>query len=128
GSVALTAHAAAQRSIPPPVVIASVSGSDLFRFYCATCHGPDGKGDGPVAPSLRQMPPDLTKIAARHNGHFPAEELRQFVAGDNRPAPSHGTREMPVWGPIFQSLEPHDRLTAVRIENLVAYIETLQKP
>ncbi len=120
--------AAAQRSVQPPAVISAVSGADLFRFYCATCHGVDGKGDGPVVPSLRQPPPDLTKIAARHRGHFPSEELRRFVAGTDQPAPAHGSREMPVWGPIFRSLEPHDRLTQVRIENLVAYIETLQKP
>ena len=125
---ATQAVAGAQRHVPPPVVISSLSGADLFRFYCATCHGQDGKGDGPVAPSLRQPPPDLTRIAARHGGHFPTEDLVRFVAGEDRPVQAHGSREMPVWGPIFQSLEPHDRLTRIRIENLIAFIGTLQKP
>jgi|SRR5581483_4451161 len=118
---------AAQRQ-PAPMVISSLSGADLFRFYCASCHGLDGKGDGPVAPSLREVPADLTRIAARRGGHFPAEELRRFIAGDDRPLAAHGSREMPVWGPIFRSLEPHDRLTDIRLENIVAYLETLQKP
>ena len=111
-----------------PLVISSLSGSDLFQFYCATFHGPGGRGDGPVASSLKTPPADLTRIAARHGGHFPSEEIQRFVAGDDIPAAAHGTREMPVWGPIFYSLEPHDRLTRIRLENVVRYIETLQKP
>ena len=105
-----------------------MSGSDLFQFYCATCHGPGGQGDGPVVPSLKKQPPDLTTIAARNGGHFPSEALVRFVSGEDRPVAAHGSREMPVWGPIFQSLEPHDRLTRIRIENVVAFIESTQKP
>ena len=120
--------AAAQRPLTPPLATSSLSGGDLFRFYCATCHGYEGKGDGPVVSSLKKPPPDLRAIAARHGGHFPSEELRRFVAGDDRPIAAHGSREMPVWGPIFQSLEPRDPLTRIRIENVVAFIESLQKP
>jgi mono/diheme cytochrome c family protein len=120
--------AAAQRPVTPPFVISSLSGGDLFQFYCATCHGHAGKGDGPVVQSLKKQPPDLTTIAARNGGHFPSEALLRFVAGDDRLVDAHGSREMPVWGPIFQSLEPHDRLTRIRIENVVAFIESLQKP
>ena len=117
----------AQRPVTPPLVISSLSGRDLFRFYCASCHGLTGKGDGPVASSLTKTPPDLTTIAERNGGMFPSEWLERFVAGDDRPAAAHGSREMPVWGPIFQSLEPRDRLTPVRIANVVAYVESLQK-
>jgi mono/diheme cytochrome c family protein len=120
--------AAAQRPLTPPLAISSLSGADLFQFYCATCHGHEGKGDGPVVPSLTKQPPDLTTIAARNGGHFPGEALVRFVAGDDRLVAAHGSREMPVWGPIFRSLEPHDRLTRIRIENVVAFIESMQKP
>lgn len=123
-----TYAAAAQRPATPPLIISSLSGGDLFRFYCATCHGREGKGDGPVASSLRTPPADLTRIAARHGGHFPSEEIRRFIAGDEPLVNAHGSREMPVWGPIFRSLEPHDRLTPIRIENLVMFIESIQKP
>jgi len=124
----VSGNAAAQRVVTPPVVISSLSGADLFRFYCATCHGNGGKGDGPVVASLKTQPPDLTTITVRHGGHFPSEDLLRFVAGDDRLVDAHGSREMPVWGPIFQSLEPHDRLTRIRLENVVAFIESIQKP
>lgn len=117
-----------QRPPFPPLVIASLSGSDLFQFYCASCHGRDGRGHGPVAASLRTPPPDLTTIAARHEGHFPSEEIRRYVEGEDAVDTAHGSRQMPVWGPIFYSLEPHDRLTRIRLENVVRYVETLQKP
>jgi mono/diheme cytochrome c family protein len=120
--------AAAQRPLTPPQVISSLSGGDLFRFYCAPCHGAGGSGDGPVSASLKKQPPDLTRITARNGGHFPSEDLQRFVAGDERLVAAHGSREMPVWGPIFQSLEPHDRLTRIRIENVVKFIESIQKP
>ena len=120
-------RAQAQRPITPPLAIASLSGRDLFQFYCAGCHGRDGKGDGPVAASLKRLPPDLTTIASRHGGRFPKEDLERFVSGDDA-RPAHLDRAMPAWGPIFRSLEPHDRLTQVRIENVVAFVESLQKP
>ena len=123
-----TRHAQAQRPITPPLGMPSFSGSDIFRFYCAGCHGPGGKGDGPAAAALKRSPPDLTTIAARNEGRFPSEALVRYVAGDSEPPTAHGSREMPVWGPIFSSFEPHDRLTRIRIENVVAFIETLQKP
>jgi mono/diheme cytochrome c family protein len=118
----------AQSPITPPQVIASMSGRDLFQFYCAACHGPEGRGDGPVVASLKTAPPDLRTIAARRGGQFPSGELRRFVAGEDRLVAAHGSKEMPVWGPIFYSLQPKDRLTQIRIENIVMFIESMQKP
>ena len=128
GVAASRPPAPTQRPPTPPLVIASLSGADLFQFYCSSCHGRGGKGDGPVAASLKRPPPDLMTIAARHDGHFPSDEIRRYVAGDDDRRGAHGSPEMPVWGPIFYSLEPKDRLTRIRLENLVRYIETLQKP
>jgi mono/diheme cytochrome c family protein len=116
----------AQKPLTPPLVISSLSGRDLFQFYCSSCHGREGKGDGPVAAQLKRQPPDLTTIALRNGGHFPSEAIERLVAGEDEPVEAHGSREMPVWGPIFRSLEPHDRLTRIRIANTVTFVESLQ--
>jgi mono/diheme cytochrome c family protein len=111
----------------PPLVIASMYGRDLFEFYCATCHGRDGKGGGPMAPALRVTPPDLTAIARRSGGPFPRARVQEFVTGEqDRLVPAHGSKEMPVWGPIFRALDPNDTANKVRVENIVDYIESMQ--
>lgn len=120
----------AQMTGPPNrrLVIASMYGPDLFQFYCATCHGRDGKGAGPVVPTLRVVPPDLTTIALRNGGTFPKERVEALVAGGgDSPAIAHGSKEMPVWGPIFQALDPNDRMTSIRIANIVNYLESMQR-
>src|ERR1700686_4181061 len=78
-----------------------VKGSDLFRNYCAVCHGLDGKGNGPLAPLLKAQPADLTVLGKKNGGQFPSERVRKTIAGDDEVA-SHGSRTMPVWGPIFR--------------------------
>ncbi len=109
-----------------PLVIPSMSGGDLFRFYCASCHGRDGQGDGPVAAALTRRPPDLTTIASRNGGRFPTDRVEGFVTGNREPTLAHGSAEMPVWGPIFRALDPQDRMNRIRIENVVAFIESIQ--
>ena len=114
------------RAATPSLVIQSVSGEDLFRFYCATCHGRDGKGDGPVASALNRRPSDLTTIAKRNGGEYPTDRIERFVAGDREATLAHGSAEMPVWGPIFQALDPRDKLNRIRIRNLATFIESIQ--
>ena len=92
-------------------------GRKLFTSYCASCHGADASGNGPVAPSLKKPPPNLTKIEPK-NGKFPAEEIRKKITGDGE-VPVHGKKDMPVWGLIFS---PAD------ISNLVKFLESIQKP
>ena len=110
----------------PPLLIPSMSGGDLFRFYCGSCHGREGKGDGPVASVLNRRPPDLTTIANRNGGRFPTDRVERFVTGDREPSEAHGSADRPVWGPIFQALDHQDRLNRIRIENVVAFIESIQ--
>jgi mono/diheme cytochrome c family protein len=113
----------------PPLVIASMSGRDLFDFYCASCHGRDGRGHGPVAVNLKAAPPDLTVLARAAGGVFPRAAVRAFVTGDApRPAASHGTKEMPVWGPVFNGLDTNEARNRVRLDNIVGYIESIQVP
>lgn len=114
---------------PRPLVIASMYGRDLFEFYCAPCHGRDGKGSGPVAPALKTVPADLTGLAARNGGAFPRARITALLAGDREAdTTAHGPKEMPVWGPIFRALDPGDTTNKVRIANIVDYLDSLQKP
>jgi mono/diheme cytochrome c family protein len=113
--------------ITPTPIHPSMSGADIFDFYCATCHGLDGTGRGPVARSLTTPPANLTTLAAREGGTVPRGRVRAFVAHGRSDAAAHGSTEMPTWGPIFMSLEPSDALAEVRIDNVVAYIESLQR-
>lgn len=111
----------------PPLVIRSLAGRDLFEFYCAMCHGRDGKGNGPVVAALKVPPPDLTLIARRSGGSFPRQRVEEFVTnGGAVLAPAHGTSDMPVWGPVFRGLDPSDTRVKVRIANVVEYIESIQ--
>lgn len=125
--VALTARGQTLPAPNPPLVIRSVAGADLFRFYCATCHGRDGKGEGPAAAALKVAPPDLTLIARRQGGTFPRERVEAFVANDGEPLiAAHGSAEMPVWGPVFRGLDPSDTMAQIRIANVVAYLRSIQ--
>src|SRR4051812_33522537 len=108
------------------VVLPSMSGQDSFRYYCAACHGRSGHGDGPVAAALKTKPADLTRLASLNGGQFPRERVQAFVAHGRTDAPAHGTPDMPVWGPIFQVLDPSDRVAQARIDNVVAYIQSIQ--
>ena len=120
--------AAAQRPATPPLLSTSLNGREIFQFYCASCHGTGGRGDGAGVSTLKLPPPDLTSLAARNGSVFPTDTLRLFVAGESRLVTAHGSKEMPVWGPIFRTIAPRDPLTPMRIANVVGFIETLQKP
>ena len=97
------------------------SGESLYRAHCASCHGVDGRGDGPVAASLKVEVPDLTRIARRQGGVFPAEQLRRIIDGRTT-LPPHGTRAMPVWGEAFGSEKQASRV----VELLVQYLQSIQ--
>jgi mono/diheme cytochrome c family protein len=106
-------------------LIRSVEGPDLFRAYCASCHGKDGKGNGPVAATLKATVPDLTIITVSNDGNFPVARMKRIIMGEGMIA-SHGSREMPVWGPIFHQVEEDVDRGNVRLENLVRYLESIQ--
>ncbi len=109
-----------------PHLIRSLQGPDLFRAHCAPCHGTSGTGDGPVAPALIGSLPDLTTITQRNAGRFPTERVERMIAGEEE-ITAHGSRDMPVWGPIFHQVEEDRDYGAVRLHNLTEYIRTMQK-
>jgi mono/diheme cytochrome c family protein len=106
-------------------LIRSVEGPELFQGYCASCHGMDARGTGPAAPTLKAKVPDLTLLTRNNRGHFPAAYVRQMIMGDKVVA-AHGSREMPIWGPIFHQVERDVDWGNVRLENLVKYLECMQ--
>ena len=114
------------KKVPVPYTSAS-SGEDMYVAYCSSCHGTGGKGDGPAASALKSVPTDLTQLAARNGGKFPENHVAQTIKGDVG-TPSHGSKDMPVWGPIFASMGTNsDGLTQLRIRNLTKYIASLQR-
>lgn len=113
---------------PRRFLIDSLAGPDLFRAYCASCHGEDGRGRGPAAGSFKTAPADLTGLSRRAGGAFPQARVLSILNGDGKiPAiEAHGTSAMPVWGPIFRALEAGPSAD-VRVANLVRYLEGLQQ-
>ncbi|HTS28703.1 MAG TPA: cytochrome c [Bryobacteraceae bacterium] len=102
------------------------SGKEMFNHYCAACHGPGGKGDGPAASSFKKAPRDLTKLARDNGGKYPAEHVAATLSIEE--CCVHGSKVMPVWGPILSSISSSQAEMQLRISNLVKYIETLQAP
>jgi len=107
-------------------LIYSVKGPDLFRAHCAACHGEDARGGGPLAPALKTRPPDLTVLAKNNKGDFPSAQVRKLITGEDVSS-SHGSREMPIWGPIFHRIEEDQDFGNVRIENLLKYLLSIQQ-
>ncbi|HEY8520054.1 MAG TPA: c-type cytochrome [Gammaproteobacteria bacterium] len=110
--------------------LADLSGEELFERFCAACHGPEGRGDGPVARTLNVLVPDLTQIATRRGGRFPAFEIRETIDG-RALVTAHGTRTMPVWGYEFW-VEQGGDVVAERearsiVDRLVEYLESIQE-
>ena len=111
------------------VTLADYSGEELFDRFCASCHGAEGRGDGPVSRSLNVAVPDLTQISVRY-GEFPAMLIRDVIDGRGVDMRAHGTRAMPVWGYEFWVEEGAD-VTAQRavrdaINKLVEHLRSVQ--
>ena len=78
-------------------------GRSEFQSSCASCHGADARGRGPVSDQLRVPPPDLTMLAKHNNGVFPTDAVYATIYG-MKSIPAHGTREMPIWGERFNPI------------------------
>jgi len=114
-----------ERPLSPGVA----QGERLYRIHCLNCHGPEGRGAGPMAAVLKTELPDLTLLAAHNDGDFPVDRVYQSIDGRFR-VRGHGLREMPVWGLSFQERGlPGDQEHEVqqRLRALVAYLEAIQR-
>jgi mono/diheme cytochrome c family protein len=105
------------------------SGKQMYTDYCAACHGKDGKGNGPAASAMKAAPANLSLLAKNNGGKYPAAHVAAVLTfGDEKPA--HGSKDMPVWGQLFQSLNwsssTKEMEAKQRINALNNYIESLQ--
>lgn len=111
----------------PAPYTSPASGQEMYKAYCASCHGLDGTGNGPAAPALKSAVPDLTKLTTKNNGKFPFDNVVAIIRGDTN-SPSHGSKEMPVWGPVFLAVSEHQPARVhQRTQNLAKYIASMQK-
>ena len=111
--------------LPGPEFFKSTDGQDLYKFYCANCHGMDATGRS-ATPAMRTASTDLTALAAVNGNVFPRDRVIAVIKHGAIASPAHGPKDMPVWGAIFRSMETNDTLVDIRIENLVRYLESLQ--
>jgi mono/diheme cytochrome c family protein len=118
---------AQRQSQSPRILTDMLAGRDSFELYCSSCHGKQGRGDGPVATVLNVKPADLSRLAQRNGGTFPVERVLETITFGARPVPAHGTSEMPIWGELFGALESKVRARE-RIANIVTYVQALQVP
>jgi mono/diheme cytochrome c family protein len=112
-----------------------VSGGEEYRKFCAQCHGPTGKGDGPVASELKTPPGDLTVLSKKNNGTFPYKQVFDTISGKNV-IKSHGTREMPIYSLALAMPPQHGGGGSVRksqyqvdleIKRITDYIKSIQQ-
>jgi mono/diheme cytochrome c family protein len=127
-ALALGTVVASGQELPSPPAQQSYSGSNLFKTYCAACHGTSARGDGPLAANMKKPPPDLTQFAARNGGTFPSALVAQIIDG-RQPVTGHGGPDMPVWGDAFKAsrLGSSEESVQARIKALVEYLERLQE-
>lgn len=113
--------------IVPVTPTAPGDGKNMYVNYCASCHGTDGKGNGPAATALKDAPTDLTRLAANHKGVFPEDSVKSYIKGTDAVS-AHGTRDMPVWGVVFKNFQsPNDTaMIDIRVNVLAEYIKSLQ--
>jgi mono/diheme cytochrome c family protein len=105
----------------------AASGQEMYKSYCAVCHGTDAKGNGPAADALKVPPPDLTALAGKNGGKYPTFKVSAIIRGEEVLA-AHGSRDMPIWGNLFWSVSGGQKAEVQqRVANLNTYIESLQK-
>ena len=102
-----------------------VSGAKLFHTYCAACHGQDGRGNGPAAPALKTAPTDLTLLAQHNGGNFPAEHVIHVLTSESEHL-AHGSKDMPMWGPIFRQMGANQSMARLRAHNVMEYLKSIQ--
>jgi|ERR1017187_3386032 mono/diheme cytochrome c family protein len=110
-----------------PTPTSPASGQEMFKAYCAVCHGTDAKGGGPAANAMKVPPADLTQLASKNGGKFPELKVYGIIHGDAEMPTAHGSKDMPVWGNVFQSMSRDNGAgMQQRVANLTAYIKSLQ--
>jgi len=103
-----------------------LTGQELYRQFCASCHGLDGHGHGPATEALKTPPRDLTLMARESNAKYDARYVKRVIQGE-KSVTAHGTSEMPSWGTSFRTMTGKQSEVDARINLLVEYIRTIQR-
>ena len=128
----LAAAGVAAACLSVPQARAQAAQADLgareYTAHCAECHGGTGRGDGPAARGSKLPVPDLTALAQRAGGSFPAERVRRVIDGRDD-LKGHAGRTMPVWGLRYARAQPGEGEAAVtqRLDALVAHLRGMQR-
>jgi mono/diheme cytochrome c family protein len=126
--VALVSAQESKMTIPVQKTPAN-DGKQMYVSYCASCHGLDGRGHGPAAGTLKVPPADLSMLSKNNQGVFPDKHVLAVIRFGIE-TKAHGSKEMPVWGPVFQRMDsptdPMDSNRSLRVANLTTYVESLQ--
>jgi hypothetical protein len=107
-----------------------------YRNSCSQCHGETGKGDGPVAASLKDKPSDLTTLQRDNGGVFPVSKVYSIIEG-SEDIRVHGPRDMPLWGDRYRvrfhddeyesfSRQDTEEYVTARILAVIEYLSTIQ--
>lgn len=122
-----TSEAFAQQKLGYP------PGRGSYVRYCGSCHGDDGKGNGPKAASLNPNPADLTQLAKNNGGNFPTGRVTRILDGSES-IPAHGSAKQPVWGHTFGAGESAaggnpgpQTVASQRIRLIIQYLESIQQ-
>ncbi|MGA0265534.1 MAG: c-type cytochrome [Lysobacterales bacterium] len=108
------------------------NGEQLYGKLCASCHGLEGKGDGPATPALTQAVPDLTHMPRDQEGLIDHGRIEKIIAGKDRRV-RHGVIGMPKWEEQFKYIRTgwNDReryaFARKRIHELAEHVESLQE-
>lgn len=117
-------------SLQPVLAGEPDQGRQLYLKYCASCHGQEGAGNGPVSPHLKIKPPDLTSLKRENHGVYPLRKVITAIDG-SRVVRAHGDAGMPVWGEVFEKETEGGRypvLTSLlKVKVIAEYISTLQR-
>lgn len=124
---------AALLAVTPALAQESVVGARIYEENCATCHGLDAKGNGPMAPVLLVQPSDLTTLTERHDGTFPLVRVVTRIDGRD-PLVSHGS-DMPIFGEFFEGVQDVAMKTesgqpimmSQPVADIVAYLQEIQQ-
>lgn len=114
-----------------PEQVDRADGRTLYEGLCASCHGLDARGGGPVAEALSVPMPDLTRLSERNDGRFPLARVERSIRGPET-LEIHGGPQMPLWGPALEGVFDHlphvnrEAFAANRIRRLARYLESLQ--
>jgi mono/diheme cytochrome c family protein len=116
-----------KKVVIPASPTAANNGQQMYTNYCAPCHGSDGKGHGPVAAAMKTQPTDLTQLMRNNHGKYPDTHVVSVLDFGSEQS-AHGSAAMPVWGPIFGTMNrTHLQEKQLRISNLARYLETIQE-